>query len=279
MSFILDALKKSENERQRQVGPSLADVRVVRRNTERPWWVVAVAALLVVNLGVLGVVLVRNGNAKPAAPAQQAAVPAQSVPQQTYNAPPPVQAAPQQSYNAGSGYGGQPAQQYQQPPAQPGYQTNPMPTDPSVRSLADEARGYEEPYPQDSMNPHLASAGRVPEGPPMVRQIQPPSVAPLPSGAVFAAKTATNAPSSGGALVGNETLPTLDDLSASGTSLPELHLDIHVNSQNPDERFVFVNMRKYLEGETLKEGPNVERITAEGVILNQRGLRFLLPRQ
>ena len=30
MSFILDALKKSENERQRQAGPSLADVRIVR---------------------------------------------------------------------------------------------------------------------------------------------------------------------------------------------------------------------------------------------------------
>jgi general secretion pathway protein B len=71
----------------------------------------------------------------------------------------------------------------------------------------------------------------------------------------------------------------MNDLSASGTSLPELHLDIHVNSQNPGERFVFVNMRKYLEGETLKEGPSVERITADGVVLNQRGLRFLLPRQ
>ena len=68
-------------------------------------------------------------------------------------------------------------------------------------------------------------------------------------------------------------------LVSSGTNLPELHLDIHVNSQQPGERFVFVNMRKYLEGEAIKEGPTVERITAEGVILNQRGLRFLLPRQ
>ena len=59
MSFILDALKKSENERQREIGPSLADVRIVRKNAERPWWVVAVAALLVVNLGVLLVVLMR----------------------------------------------------------------------------------------------------------------------------------------------------------------------------------------------------------------------------
>jgi hypothetical protein len=38
-------------------------------------------------------------------------------------------------------------------------------------------------------------------------------------------------------------------------------------------------MRKYQEGETTKEGPSVERITPDGVILNQRGLRFLLPRQ
>jgi general secretion pathway protein B len=68
MSFILDALKKSENERQRQVGPSLADVQVRQRSNNKPWWVVAVAALLVVNLGVLIVVLVRDGDAKTNAP-------------------------------------------------------------------------------------------------------------------------------------------------------------------------------------------------------------------
>lgn len=278
MSFILDALKKSENERQRQVGPSLADVRVVRRNAERPWWVVAVAALLVVNLGVLVFVLLRDDDAKPA-PTQQSAAPVQTAPQQSYNAP-PAQAAPQQSYNAAPAYNAQPAQQYQQPPAPPNYQANTVPTDPSVRSLADEASGYEEPYADEQVNPNLAGAAAVPPGPPMVRQIQPPAVSPLPSGAVFEAQTAASAaPARNGALVGNETLPTMDDLSASGTNLPELHLDIHVTSQNPAERFVFVNMRKYLEGETLKEGPSVERITAEGVILNQRGLRFLLPRQ
>jgi hypothetical protein len=40
-----------------------------------------------------------------------------------------------------------------------------------------------------------------------------------------------------------------------------------------------VNMRKYAEGQALKEGPTVERITAAGAVLNHRGLRFLLPRQ
>ena len=60
MSFILDALKKSENERKRHIGPSLADVQVNRRERNRPWWVVAVAGLLVVNIGVLAAVLMRD---------------------------------------------------------------------------------------------------------------------------------------------------------------------------------------------------------------------------
>jgi general secretion pathway protein B len=252
MSFILDALKKSENERQRQIGPSLADVQTTRRLPDRPWWAVAVAALLVINLGVLVVVLMRSGEAKPA-PATQA--PAPETQTQSYNTPSPP---PRATRNQAA------------PPAA---------TDPSVRSLADEASGYEEPYPAEPANPNLAGAADVPARPPIVRQIAPPSVAPLPSGAVFEARSAGNASNAAAAGSDNEILPTLNELTAAGTSLPELHLDIHVHSQKADERFVFVNMRKYLEGETLKEGPSVERITAEGVVLNQRGLRFLLPRQ
>src|SRR5689334_25139257 len=67
MSFILDAFKKSENERQRKVGPSLADVHVRPAETNRPWWAVAIAALLLVNLGVLIVALTRNHSSAPAA--------------------------------------------------------------------------------------------------------------------------------------------------------------------------------------------------------------------
>ena len=74
-------------------------------------------------------------------------------------------------------------------------------------------------------------------------------------------------------------LPTPMDLAASGTALPELHLDIHVYSAKPADRFVFVNMRKYTEGQVLKEGPTLERITSEGAVLNHHGLRYLLPRQ
>ena len=36
--------------------------------------------------------------------------------------------------------------------------------------------------------------------------------------------------------------------------------------------------RRYVDGAQLQEGPTLERITPDGVILNHRGLRFLLPR-
>jgi general secretion pathway protein B len=250
MSFILDALKKSENERQRQIGPSLADVQSTRRHADRPWWAVAVAALLVINLGVLLIVLIRDGDAKPAPAIQTSPEPAGQT--QSYNAPGPP------------------------PPAAQSYRAPSAATNPSVRSLADEANEYDEPYPSDRVNQNLAGAANVPAGPPLVRRIDAPTVAPLPSGAVFEAQAAANAPAAGSS---NEILPTLNELSAGGANLPDLHLDIHVHSRNPRERFVFINMRKYLEGETLKEGPSLERITAEGVVLNQWGTRFLLPRQ
>ena len=61
--------------------------------------------------------------------------------------------------------------------------------------------------------------------------------------------------------------------------LPELHLDVHVYATKPSDRFVYINMRKYHEGNTLQEGPVLERIRRDGVVLEYQGLRFVLPRQ
>jgi general secretion pathway protein B len=77
-----------------------------------------------------------------------------------------------------------------------------------------------------------------------------------------------------------EVLPTISEMNLSGAqALPELHLDVHVFATRAAERFVYINMRKYHEGATLQEGPTIERIRRDGVILNYQGLRFLLPRQ
>jgi general secretion pathway protein B len=60
--------------------------------------------------------------------------------------------------------------------------------------------------------------------------------------------------------------------------LPDLHLDIHVYSDQPADRFVFINMKKYKENSTLTEGPGVREITPDGVVLEHAGTAFLLPR-
>lgn len=246
MSFILDALKKSENERQRQIGPSLADVPVRRRRSDKPWWVVAVGALLVVNIGVLLIVLTRDGN--PASPESQTVTAAQPQPAQAIDTQRPL-----------------PASESRMPRGHPA----PVAQDPAVRSLADEAGQEASMYDASPAIAGPAAAASIPEGPPLVRSIEAPAAAPAGTQPVFEAR----------ATEPQQTLPTAADLAASGTNLPEMHLDIHVYSRSPADRFVFVNMRKYTEGQSLSEGPALERITAEGVILNHRGLRFLLPRQ
>ena len=77
-----------------------------------------------------------------------------------------------------------------------------------------------------------------------------------------------------------EILPTIDALNLRGAdALPPLHLDVHVYATNPADRFVYINSHKYAEGSTLREGPTVERIRRDGVVLNYHGVRFLLPRR
>jgi general secretion pathway protein B len=75
MSFILDALKKSENERQRQVGPALLEMRIVRPARRLPIWAVVVGVLLIISVGVLAWLALRPAPA-PAAAAALAPAPA-----------------------------------------------------------------------------------------------------------------------------------------------------------------------------------------------------------
>jgi len=72
-------------------------------------------------------------------------------------------------------------------------------------------------------------------------------------------------------------LPTATELYLKGelTGLP-LHLDLHVYYPEAPRRVVFVNGRKYREGERLASGPMVREIVPEGVILTESGRNFLL---
>ena len=92
MSFILDALKKSEADRHRQTGPALFEVKVAPPRARFPIWAVIAGVLLGVNmLGWLWYLLAHDNEQNAQAPAIAAATPAATA---STNAAPPIVAAP-----------------------------------------------------------------------------------------------------------------------------------------------------------------------------------------
>jgi len=84
MSFILDALKKSEHERHRAATPGLADVAIVRRESRLPMILGVVGALLLINVVALAVLFNRRPASGSPAATTSVAIPA------TSGAPPTV---------------------------------------------------------------------------------------------------------------------------------------------------------------------------------------------
>ena len=118
MSFILDALKKSETDRQRQNGPALFEVRVAPPRSGLPLWAIGLAVLLAVNLVIVAWVLLR----KPATPEVAATVTQGQAAGSGQPMPPPQPMTTYQQpqgYPGQQGYSGQGQQGYpaQQPPA------------------------------------------------------------------------------------------------------------------------------------------------------------------
>lgn len=230
MSFILDALKKSENDRQRQASPALFEVKVAQPRRRFPQWAVGLGLLLAVNLAVLAWVLLRQ-------PAPGMTLPA------TANASAPA--------------------------AEP--ETSDMVT---VRLPANVASTV-------TVAPNNPQTGVVApsQAPPLAEEPllsgQEPAVPPDYNAADYApAMTPAQARVEAEQRAGN--VPSRDEVLAQGTQLPDLRLDLHVYAPNPAERFVFINMRKLREGESLPEGVRVDVITPTGAELTFRGRRFSL---
>ena len=101
MSFILDALKKSESDRQRHSGPALFEVKVAPPRSALPLWAVAVAALLVVNLAIVVWMLWPHPAARSADSSTAATSPAAQGPQAAAaSTPAPAPAPPPLSLTA-----------------------------------------------------------------------------------------------------------------------------------------------------------------------------------
>lgn len=256
MSFILDALKKSESDRQRQASPALFEVKVAAPRRRFPLWAVALGALLVINVVVLSWVLLRRQDAPPPVTTAATAAPLPSAATISPTAP----ATPAMNAN-----GMQPTVMVPTTVYVPAQMEMPANSTPNVTVVqAAPQAGVTGP----ASTPPLADEPRLESHEPAV----PPdydardyrrAITPQQAGAIAAARR-------------NGELPSRDDVVAQGTQVPDLRLDLHVYDPNPANRFVFINMRKLREGETLPEGARVEQITATGVELSYHGKRFTL---
>jgi len=199
MSFILDALKKSETERQQQGSAEFSDVPTSSEKSNPARWLWLLAALLGINFAVLIGILMRSE-------------------------PAPTETVAEQSTQISN------IEETTETPA------------------TDEAASFED---------QIAVAIEEHEE---LEEYQEPAAAPRPAS--------------------NASIPTIDQLRLDGSlQLAELHLDIHVYSKDPAGRFVFINMVKHREQSRIAEGPIVNEITPDGVILSYQGRNFLLPRQ
>jgi len=106
-----------------------------------------------------------------------------------------------------------------------------------------------------------------------------PALVSSPSLAPAAFATSVTPPEPTARASAEPTLPSVAALLAEGISVPTLKLELHAYSERPSDRFVFINGRKYTEGQRLAEGPSLIAIEPNGVVLNQQGRRFLLTPQ
>ena len=266
MSFILDALRKSEHARQRQTGPGLAEVPVAPTRSKTNVWATAAVVLLVVNLLAVGILLLRRAQQEDAAASTAPTTPAplaSTAPgpaNLTLSAPPPTVGTPVTQ-------GAAPVRAPIDEPAGPAAR-NP---------LADElgrATG-------DIEASSRSAASAVPAGPPAVmkngsaRRGGTVVYAPVPEASDLPYSPPSEQRAVQQAAPPAAAMPDADEVTARG-GVAALHLDLHVYATQPQQRFIFVNSRKYKEGDTLAEGPLVEQITPDGAVLNFRGSRFKL---
>lgn len=244
MSFILDALKKSQRTRQHKEGPATVTAETATRQVQPHNWWAMVIAIVVLN------VIVVSGFAWYLSRDQRALAQTQSMTGEGVSMPAPANAArAEQSARSGTTS----IETSTSEPAN-GAQSSTR----TVRPLSAEVRS--------------ATVGNTP---------QPTAGPPVSS---IPVQTAPGQPTRSAVILPSEAeqagyMPTLAELQLDQRiQLSPLHVDVHVFNENPQRRFVLINAAKYKEGERLKEGPLLEEIRSDGLVMYYRGQRFLVPR-
>lgn len=312
MSFILDALKKADEARHPAALSSLGKIRVPRLTPHRArWpWVVSGVALIAVNAGVIAYVVWPKAVRVTAAsrdprPATAAVSPAPSArPPEAHLAarpsgpvapvvpaePPrlapvtpaelsrqapvaPVRARPETVGPA------EPAERSTVPvePAKR-IEQSPAPTPPDVRGTlaAPTARRVTPPSAGPSSQAPLRQVP-VPSAPSSAASGAPPAVATMPpSVAVAPPRQSPVEPPRAEPIRPAVTTPAQGAPAGTDDEISKLKLTVHVWADKPSERLVFINGRKYVQGDRIEDKVLLEEITPEGAAVSYQGRRSLL---
>ncbi|MEK7736188.1 MAG: general secretion pathway protein GspB [Pseudomonadota bacterium] len=238
MSFILDALRKSDQQRQRSGAPTLMTAQVpLAQPKPFLWWWYGILAAVLIGAGIL-IGWMQQWQAEPAVSAipSDAGRPLQSSAQKF--TPAPLPAMPETSGK----------QDLQQPLREPTMvtQTPPLPV------VA----------PRDMP---LKPATQSPQS--VVVAIRP-RVTTAPAPEQQAAPGPGEAPSAAAAITLAELPPALQQ------EIPKLAILAHSYSSRPKERFVFINDQMWREAEYPWPGLKLEQITPEGMVFSYKGYRF-----
>jgi general secretion pathway protein B len=248
MSYILDALKKSEQQRQRGATPSLLAAQATDATPRRaPTLLQGLAAAAILVFGV-AIGLLRPWQAEaPALPPSAVRPPQTPVPPA-----PPAPATVEITINT-ERHASAPASATQPLPA-----TQPVPAAQPVSPPAGGVPKAQAPAPaipaqgvapKSAATPEDKVSSPAPERPAGAR---PPDAAPARPPVLFAE------------------LPI-----AIQQDIPKLSILFHLYSGNPKDRLVGINDRMLREGDPVAPGLVLEQITQDGMILSYKGYRFL----
>ncbi len=243
MSYILDALRKSERERQQVetvvLAPNPADAIELPRRRVAPW---AGAAAIIVS-AIAGAAYWFTLRAP--APAARPTEPIASVPiMKPASAP---DSAPMRAERAAPSAEAPPLASSAAPPALKSHPLAPAPDDEAVRDLAAEAQV----------------------------EVRKPKRAPLPrneNAQVPVASAPATPPESEGVKFLRSMPPDFQ------RALPELVVNIHIYAPREADRILYINNRQYHAGDRVRDDIVVEDIVQDGAVLSFRGQRFKLPR-
>lgn len=257
MSYILEALKKAEQARNRGKAPELFAVQAAEGALpeRRSQWPYLLAAVLAVNAVVLLAWLQpwHREAREPVLPMQSAAPDDQPAPPKVGEVSAPIRApaaAPASpAREGGEGSGGRPTNIEMPRTASP--------VQPQAVAKAASPHRSPEAKTASKASPAPARGEPVQEQASSAAKIQEP-----------AAGVSSDAASEAGVMAFNELPDSIRQ------ELGTMNVTVHMYSAKPADRFVSINDRALHEGDELSPGVKLEKITFDGMILSYKGYRF-----